>query len=69
MAKLRIIIKPDGTTTTKVEGVLGPSCTKAGVDIARALGKITEDIHLGDYYASADEGELKKRRVAVAVGK
>ena len=60
MARVIVTIEADGTTTFKVEGVAGPSCTNLTAALQKAVGKTVSDRKTSEYF---DTAEVTERRV------
>lgn len=53
MAKVRISVAPDGSTTIEALDVVGPSCSLLTKDLERALGTV-ESVELKPEYHRVD---------------
>lgn len=52
-AQIKIVVKPDGSISTVVEGVQGPSCKELSSWLA-ALGKTVDEGATADAYQAPD---------------
>ncbi len=58
MARVLVVVKPDGTTEMKVEGISGPACLKATKELEDALGKVAQRVKTAEFDAVADKGTV-----------
>ena len=49
---IEVVIAPDGSVTTKVQGGCGKSCADATRPIREALGETVSDVKLPEYAAN-----------------
>jgi hypothetical protein len=61
--RLRIVIAPDGSSSVKVEGIVGPSCHGKGLDLAKELGTVTQDLKTTEYFQAPAVQQKAKKEV------
>lgn len=49
MGKIQVLINPDGSIITKVEGIKGTSCKELTKGLEKKLGKVIQDKETEEY--------------------
>jgi len=61
MKKIEVIVTPTGETTVQTSGYKGKSCQDATKQLEQALGVVTDDKKLPEFYASEGVGQQARQ--------